>query len=303
MTNDTASYHTATGYAPIDGMRYLQKPQINALRDEASQILLFQVSNYGSQGTLTNVSRGADEPDLLFWGRGTGGEVFGTLAGKKFSAAPTCARRISFTPRGVDSDVSFRASAQASNIMFPKGYLAGLTEEQGGATLYPYLFQVDERLLQLSMMLEHEIVSPGFASHILIDGLVRAVASLLAGLDGERIDGEAHRIYLPPFKVRRLVDFVEHHLDQPISLGDLASIAGLSPFHFNRVFKRAMGISPCHYVRDRRLALGRRLLTETDMGIANIALACGFANQSHFTAAFSKETGASPARFRQMVRA
>jgi AraC family transcriptional regulator len=104
-----------------------------------------------------------------------------------------------------------------------------------------------------------------------------------------------------PRKLRRVLEFVDANLDQDIGLDDLARIAELSPFHFSRVFKLATGSSPYHYVRDRRLKRSRLLLAEGRLGIAELALACGFANQSHFTAAFTKAMGVSPGRFRRQT--
>lgn len=297
-----SEYHSDTGYAPIDGMTYLQEPKIEAFEHQETQILMFRATNYGRAGTITTASRNTYERDLLFFSRGTGFDVFGTMAGRKFKAAPTRAMRVTFTPFGVDSDVTFQASAQSSNLMFPNGYLARLVEEQSKREFVPYLFREDARLIQLARMLEGEVSEPGFASQMLIEGLSQSIASLLARVDMDKVNGQADRVHLPPWKVRRLVDYIEGNLDQSIGLDDLAKMAELSTFHFARVFKLAMGISPYQYVRDRRLERGRELLTASDMGIAELALACGFSNQSHFTAAFSKAMGISPARFRQLTR-
>lgn len=295
-------YHTDTGFVPVDAMTYRQQPKASAYGDADTGIILFQVTNYGSAGTQTSACRPVDDPDLLFWGRGTGGEVHGKLAGTNFWAPPTRAQRISFTPRGVDSEVSFSSSAQASNIMFPKGFLANLVSEQNAGEMVPYLFQQNADLYQLAAILERELVSPSFAGRLVIGGVTQAIAGLLARIDSARVNIEADRICLPHWKVRRLFDYVESNLDQTISLDDLAQVAELSPFHFSRVFKRETGLSPYKYVRDRRLERSRDLLAMTDMGIAELSLACGFSNQSHFTAAFSRAMGISPARFRETNR-
>ena len=86
------------------------------------------------------------------------------------------------------------------------------------------------------------------------------------------------------------------------TLADLAKIADLSVFHFARVFKRATGSSPYHYVRERRLDLSRQLLADGQLPICELALACGFSNQSHFTSAFSRAMGMSPGRYRLLIR-
>lgn len=297
-----SSYHTETGYRAIDAMTYHQQPRVDAYRHADTDVLLFRATNYGAAGTMTSASRAPEEPDLLFVSRGTGIAVHGMMAGGKFALDPTRAHRVTFMPQGVDSSVTFATAGLASNLMFPKGYLAGLIAEYQRSEFIPYLFQENATLIQLARLLEHEVANPGFSSRMIVEGLSRVIASLIARVNLEQVDHQADRIHLPPWKVRRLMDYVEGNLDQSISLDDLAKLADLSTFHFARVFKRATGISPYQYVRDRRLERGRALLTDTDMGIAELALACGFANQSHFTAAFSRAMGISPARFRQLAR-
>jgi AraC family transcriptional regulator len=97
----------------------------------------------------------------------------------------------------------------------------------------------------------------------------------------------------------KVMDFIEATLDREIHLTDLATIAGLSPFHFSRVFKLETGETPYHFVGQRRLERARLMLLGSDMPLAELALSCGFASQSHFTAAFSKAMGVSPGRYRR----
>jgi len=110
------------------------------------------------------------------------------------------------------------------------------------------------------------------------------------------------RIYLSPPKLKRVIDFIEANLQESIGLDDLARAAGLSANHFLRVFKLATGETPYHYLRARRLERARQLLADNAMPLAELALECGFANQAHFTAAFSREVGISPGRYRRAVR-
>lgn len=111
------------------------------------------------------------------------------------------------------------------------------------------------------------------------------------------------RIYLVPCKLKRVVEFIEANFHEQIRLVDLAGAAGLSPNHFLRVFKRATGDTPYQYLRARRLEHARHLLTKGSTSLAQLALDCGFANQAHFTAAFSREFGVPPGRYRRAIRA
>lgn len=113
----------------------------------------------------------------------------------------------------------------------------------------------------------------------------------------------ADRIYLSPPKLNRVIDFIETNLHDSIGLDDLAARAGLSVNHFLRVFKLATGVTPYNFVRRRRLERARKLLADDTMPLAQLALECGFANQAHFTAAFSREIGIPPGRYRRRVSA
>jgi AraC family transcriptional regulator len=107
---------------------------------------------------------------------------------------------------------------------------------------------------------------------------------------------------LPPRVLRRVEEYVEANLAEPMRISDLASVAGLSEFHFARMFKSARGEAPHSFVMRQRIERAKRLLAETGKPVALIALVCGFANQSHFAANFRKLTGVSPRLYRTARR-
>jgi AraC family transcriptional regulator len=100
-----------------------------------------------------------------------------------------------------------------------------------------------------------------------------------------------------PFK--DLIAWLEQQLDQPLTLEQVAARAGLSPFHFSRLFTARMGRSVMAHVRGRRLVRGaRRLCGEPDLKLVDLAFDCGFESQEAFTRAFKRVFGVSPGRFR-----
>lgn len=92
----------------------------------------------------------------------------------------------------------------------------------------------------------------------------------------------------------RIRDYVEAHLDEPIDVGALADIAGRSPFHFTRVFARAVGVSPHRYVVRLRLERAVELMRDGRSGLAEIAACTGFADQSHLSRWVRRVYGVSP---------
>lgn len=103
---------------------------------------------------------------------------------------------------------------------------------------------------------------------------------------------------LGALRLRRVVDYIEAHLADEISLRDLAAQAGLSTHHFGEAFKASTGTSPHRYLVERRIRRAKELLLGPEQSIAEIAISVGFASHSHFTDNFRRLTGTTPSRFR-----
>ncbi len=100
-------------------------------------------------------------------------------------------------------------------------------------------------------------------------------------------------------QMRRVIDCVQAHLGQDLSLEVLAQQAGFSPYHFARLFRQTTGESPHQFVLRQRIERAQRLLKETDVPLAHIALESGFANQSHLALAFKRHLGLTPRAYRR----
>jgi AraC family transcriptional regulator len=105
---------------------------------------------------------------------------------------------------------------------------------------------------------------------------------------------------LTPSTLRRVDEFVRSHLAQPLSISDIASITGLSEFHFARMFKKSTGESPHSYVLRRRADFAKQLLVSSRMALVEIAKVCGYSSQSHFVAQFRSFTSVTPRRYRAL---
>lgn len=104
---------------------------------------------------------------------------------------------------------------------------------------------------------------------------------------------------LAPNVARRVCEYIEQHLDQPLPLSVLATEAGLSEYHFARMFKQSLGQSPHQYLQARRLARADTLLTASALSITEIALACGFSSTSHFSNCYRTARGQTPSALRR----
>ncbi len=103
---------------------------------------------------------------------------------------------------------------------------------------------------------------------------------------------------LPPLVRGRLEDYIQSNLAESISLSDLAQIAGISRYHFLRVFKKTFGTPPHRYLLKVRVKHAQLLLKQTSFELKEIALLCGFNNQSHFTVQFRRTAGVTPKQWR-----
>ena len=101
---------------------------------------------------------------------------------------------------------------------------------------------------------------------------------------------------------RQLSDYIEAHLDQPLSLGELAALCNLSEYHFARMFRESFGLPPHQYLLARRLAMARQLLRFGELPLVEVALRCGFASASHFSNRFRQALGATPGAYRAAFR-
>lgn len=101
---------------------------------------------------------------------------------------------------------------------------------------------------------------------------------------------------------RRILEWIEAHLQDDFTLSELAAEAALSEFHFARMFRASMGVTPHAWIAQRRLQRARALLANQPAGIEQIAAASGFAHASHLNRRFREAFGITPARYRAGLR-
>ena len=107
---------------------------------------------------------------------------------------------------------------------------------------------------------------------------------------------------LAPGAMRRVREYVEAHLSESVDLVALASVVGLSIHHFARGFKQSAGVTPHHYVTQKRVEHARDMLVQSDLSVSEIAIAVGFADQSHLTRHFRQMLGITPGQLRWSQR-
>jgi AraC family transcriptional regulator len=157
----------------------------------------------------------------------------------------------------------------------------------------------DVALGSLMERLRDELMRPQ-ASALFVEGIAQAIAVHLArnyGVTDE--ESRSSSPSLPGYKLRQITDWMSEHVAEDFDLALLAARARLSKFHFQRLFKAAVGVSPSRYQINLRMNVARRLLRETKRSVVDVALEVGYADPSHFAQLFRRETGLSPSEYRR----
>jgi AraC family transcriptional regulator len=157
----------------------------------------------------------------------------------------------------------------------------------------------DPLLERFGRLLLGELEKPGPGDRLYVESLASALAIHLLRHYSSGVKAE-HRLNqgLPRPKLRRVIEYIEMHLEDGLSLEQMAQLTGYSAFHFARLFKAATGRSPHQYVIESRVARAQVLLKSSQTPTAEIAYAVGFSSQSHFVTAFRKAVGVTPKAYR-----
>ena len=162
---------------------------------------------------------------------------------------------------------------------------------------------VDEAMRHLALALLPALARPWETNSLFADHLLAAVTTHLARTYGG-LTSSSPRAQggLAPWQERCAKDLMLANLPSDVTLADLAEACGLSAGYFARAFKQTTGLPPHRWLLEQRVALAKPMIENTNDNLADIALACGFTDQSHFTRIFSKLAGRSPGAWRRLRR-
>lgn len=129
----------------------------------------------------------------------------------------------------------------------------------------------------------------------------------LTGAEGEAVGvagimrelGDATELTADHRQMTEVARFIESRFAEKLSVADLAAVAGLSPRQFQRVFKRIFRTGPIEYLARVRVRVAGVRLLESETSLSEIAIDCGFYDQSHFTNQFKRFRGMTPSNYRR----
>lgn len=172
-----------------------------------------------------------------------------------------------------------------------------------GGFARPCLGEHDPVMHGLAMALVDNVQRPNETSALFVDHIGLAFHAHVVGrYDEAAARTLARRGGLSPWQLRRALDFLQAHLDGDPTIAQLAEECGLSAGYFARAFRESSGLSPHQWLLRQRVGHARELLLDGRLGLAEIAVACGFVDQSHFTRVFTRFERDSPGRWRRLHR-
>jgi AraC family transcriptional regulator len=161
----------------------------------------------------------------------------------------------------------------------------------------------DGVMLHLAQAILPALERPREVSSLYLQSLFLAVRDHIAETYGHfTTKATSNRLGLSARQLRHALEYIEANLSQDVSLSDVADASGTSVSSLTRGFNTALNVSPHRWLLNRRIALAQRLIYESDTPLNEVAIACGFADQSHLTRVFVRNVGSSPAVWRRNAR-
>ena len=210
------------------------------------------------------------------------------------------------TPAGVESGWRWHERSKVIVITLEPEKLERFAQSELGILL------TDRQLEDVPQFLDRDITDAGImllealeqriGSAVMFESFARIFLTKLLQKYGRERDEE--RAFSAGFTARhykRVLDFVATHYGRSITLEEMAAEAGLSPYHFARLFKQTIGQPPYQFVLAYRIEQAKKLMADPTRPLVDIALACGFSDQAHFSRVFKRLSGSTPTAWRKTV--
>ncbi len=198
-----------------------------------------------------------------------------------------------------------RVESDVLNLRLGDAFLREVAQsvdvDPDGVEIVPRLAAPDPQIERIGLSLKAEVEAEGLlGGRLYAESLANTLAVSLIR-DHSSLGRKAaheHTGGLSRHALKVAIDYVGDNLEKDLTLAEIAGAAHMSPYHFSRLFKESTGLTPHRYVIERRVQRAKELLSSTALPIAEIALLCGFANQSHLNRHFKRLLGVSPKALR-----
>jgi len=208
------------------------------------------------------------------------------------------------TPADVPFFARWEGTENCLQIQLADRFLSSVAQETLAGkgdrfALLPTFQSQNGQIAAIADLLLTEICADLIGGALYLDALANALAvQLLRHHATTQIHLPVYEGGLPPRQLSQILDYIDAHLADDIKLADLAALLILSPFHFSRLFKQSVGLSPHQCLIQQRIERAKQLLRQRDRPIVDIALECGFNSHSHLSKRFRQLTGVTPKTYR-----
>ncbi|RZU39106.1 AraC family transcriptional regulator [Edaphobacter modestus] len=207
-------------------------------------------------------------------------------------------------PPGIPHVIHFDRPATLIHLYLNEVFFQNMVEEAPArvqVSLIPSLLVRDPLLIELAKTLHRESLD-GHLSTMFTQSVAALTATHLVRSYSNRIPATASiRGGMGPSRERRVLAYIEQHLDESITLEELARVAEISPNYLIALFRQSMGMTPHKYMVQMRIERAYTLLKQKEFTLLEIAQRCGFQDQSQFTTVFRRYVGVTPGHFRRSL--
>jgi AraC family transcriptional regulator len=207
-------------------------------------------------------------------------------------------------PPGVSHAVYFNRQASLIHLYLNDHFFERVTQNaivDLSSKLAPSLLVRDQFLVEIAKELSGEL-RYGPLNDLYSQSIATiTVNHLIRRYSGNPNTAPVYRGGLGPAREKRVREYIQEHLDSQLSLEDLAEVAGISPNYFASLFHQSVGMAPHQFVVRQRVEHARKLLECSQLPLIEIAMRCGFQDQSQFTTTFRRYVGTTPARYKRQL--
>jgi AraC family transcriptional regulator len=219
---------------------------------------------------------------------------------------------VAIIPAGTPWEWGFKGTTQSDLLplcledAFLREVAQSVEIDPDGVEIVPLLGVQDPQIERIGLSLKAEVEADGLVGgKLYAESLANALAihlirdhSSFGRKATRKVGGEEHNGDLSKRALKSAIDYIGDNLEKDLALAKIAGAAHKSPYHFSRMFKESTGFTPHQYVIEQRVKRAKVLLGSTALPIAEIALLCGFANQSHLNRHVKRRFGVSAKTFR-----
>jgi AraC family transcriptional regulator len=236
----------------------------------------------------------------------SGSDVHRVQFGGLTREAPTAPMDVALVPKGTALDSSWRVtgrplesvSLEFDQDLFQRFAPEMVSERFSAGHLVPATYAPRANLAEIASIMLAEQASGNARGRLFSDCINRLLALEIAAAHWTVTAQKLVRPTRPDWRVKRAIDFIEANIAENVSMLDIAAASGLSVSSLSGHFRQVTGQTPYAFVIERRVIHAETLLRNTDLPIAEIALAAGFADQAHLTRQIRARRGTTPRQLR-----